>query len=113
MAYNDYYIGPYSPEYYAQVADQYYMPDYEPAWVTLSREAIRRGAETAQIVASGYPQIPQIPQPYPLPAPVPLPAPGQGQQTPAPSGGITMSPMTLMLIAGGILLFAFGKSRGR
>jgi hypothetical protein len=110
MAYDDHYIGPYSPEYYAQVADQYYMPDYEPAWVTLSREAIRRGAETAQIVASGYPQIPQM-QPQPMP-PVPLPAPG-APPAPSPGAGITLSPMTLMLLVGGFLLFTLGKSKGR
>jgi hypothetical protein len=114
MAYD--YIGPYSPEFYTQ-ADQYYMPDnYEPPWLTLAREGIRRGAETAQIVASGYPSYPSYPTPTPQPAPMPAPAPGPGlQPTPAPaqSSGITLSPMTLMLLVGGFLLFTLGKSKGR
>jgi len=109
MAYD--YIGPYSPEYYElPVADQY----YEPPWLTLAREGIRRGAETAQIVASGYPSYPSYPTPTPQPTPMPVPAPGPGQQPlPAPSGGISLSPMTLMLLVGGFLLFTLGKKQGR
>jgi hypothetical protein len=117
MAYD--YIGPYSPEAYGEYYELPYNDQYyEPPWVTIAREGIRRGAETAQIVASGYPSYPNYPTPTPQPIPTPMPAPtpGPGQQTqptPAPSGGISLSPMTLMLLVGGFLLFTLGKKQGR
>lgn len=116
MAYD--YIGPYSPEVYGQYYELPYNDQYyEPPWLTLAREGIRRGAETAQIVASGYPSYPQIPQPIPQPAPLPAPGPGPQlavtPQPPSAPGEIRLSNTTLMLLVGGFLLFAFGKSKGR
>lgn len=106
------YVGPYSPEYYDPVS---YYPDnsYRPWWYDIGVEAIRRGAETAQVIGSGWPShpppVPQI-QPQPLPAPYPLP----GVQPQARDGaGIQLSTNTLLI--GGLILFAFifGSRKGR
>lgn len=96
-----------------QIADQFYQgDDYRPYWYDLGVEAIRRGAETAQIIGSGYPQYPNYPLPTP-PPPLPLPTPAPGvTPTPQSAGGIQLSQTTLMLIVGGFLLFTLGK-RGR
>ena len=53
------------PEYYDPVA---YYPDnsYRPYWYDLGVEAIRRGAETAQVIGSGWPSHPS-PSPSPSP----------------------------------------------
>jgi hypothetical protein len=81
--------------------------DYRPYWYDLGIEAIRRGAETAQVIgAGGWP-----PRQQPAPLPAPLPYPVQQQQ---PSGaGIQLSTNTLMLLVGGFLLFTLGQRRGR
>jgi hypothetical protein len=103
-------VDPYG--YQDQIADQFYQDDYRPWWYDLGIEAIRRGAETAQVIGSGYPQFPDYPLPVP-PSPVPLPVPIPGvTPTPQPAGGIQLSTNTLMLLVGGVLLFMLGK-RGR
>lgn len=118
-------------------ADYYgYDSSYDqPSWWDLTRDAIREAAETAQIVAQGYPPgstivyAPQYPggpsvpvvqppqeQPHPYyPLPLPPMGPGPGP-APAPSqggAGINLSNTTLMLLVGGFLLFSLGSKRGR
>lgn len=103
------YVGPYSPEYYEL---PYRDDDYQPWWYDWGIEAIRRGAETAQIIGSGWPTPPSIPIPQPQPGPQPTPQPGVTPQQQPPGQGIQLSTTTLMLIVGGFLLFTLGK-RGR
>ena len=103
------YEGPYSPEYYEL---PYRDEDYQPWWYDWGIEAIRRGAETAQVIGSGWPTYPTYPTPVPAPPPVPPPSPGPGVAPQPPGQGIQLSTTTLMLIVGGFLLFTLGK-RGR
>lgn len=116
--------------YYDTVySDQYLYPNYGdegPSWWDLAQQAIREGAQTAQIIGAGYPPgstvvyAPQYPGgpivptvQAPPPSPYPMPMPGQTVPTSAPGGGVQLSNTTLMLLVGGALLFMLGGKRGR
>lgn len=104
------YVGPYSPEYYELPVGGQYYDDYQPWWYDWGMEAIRRGAETAQVIGAGWPSYPQVPQPTPTPQPYPQPSPGV--QPLQDKDSVKLSNTTLMLLVGGVLLFMLGK-RGR
>lgn len=112
---------------YARAGQNYPPPGYddEPSWWDLIRQGISEAAQTAQIVAQGYPPgstivySPQYPQGQVVQAPPPggYPSPvGPGPFSPpatAPVGGVNLSNTTLMLLVGGVLLFMLGTKRGR
>jgi len=102
---------------------QNYPPgDSGPSIWDLISQGIHEGAQTAQVIGSGYPPgstivySPQYPQGQivqPSPGAYPMPLPGPGLQTPTPGGGVNLSNTTLMLLVGGVLLFMLGSKRGR
>lgn len=113
-------VDPFGYDYYGGLSPDQggWVPDYgdynEPSWRDLISQAIREGAETAQVFGAGYPPgsvnvyAPQSSYPTVPPAPGAQPIP---TVAPQPSGGIQLSTTTLMLIVGGFLLFSLGKSR--
>jgi len=115
------YVGPYSPEYYDRYGEPggySYPGDYSgPSIADIISQGIHEGAQTAQVIGSGYPpgsnvsiQYPQQPSPQVFPQLYPQ-QPGVAP-SPQPSGaGIQLSTTTLMLIVGGFLLFSLGKGK--
>lgn len=114
-------VDPFGYDYYGGLSPDQggWVPDYgdygEPSWRDLISQAIREGAETAQVFGAGYPPgsvnvyAPQTGYPTIPPSPGVTPAP---VPTATPQGaGIQLSTTTLMLIVGGFLLFSLGKSR--
>lgn len=85
--------------------------DYSQPWyVDTINRAIERAAQVATVHSAGYPPYPTYPTPTPSPAPLPYPLPVASQ----PSGaGIQLSTNTLMLLAGGFLLFTLGQRKRR
>lgn len=113
---------PYGSGYYDTIYEGQDISPSGPSWWDLAQQAIHEGAQTAQIVGSGYPPgstvvySPQYPgqtaqyPPYQM-SPV---APGTPfPQAPASGSGVNLSNTTLMLLVGGVLLFMLGTKKGR
>lgn len=125
-------VDPYGGGYYYDTiyADENYPPPPGgggPSILDVIAQGIHEGAQTAQVIGSGYPPgstivySPQYPQGQ-IVAPPPAPYCGPGGcggaalvpvPTPAPGGGVNLSNTTLMLLVGGVLLFILGSKRGR
>jgi|SRR5882672_2414842 len=108
----------YSPDQGVWYPD--YYPDQGPSIYDLISQGISQGAQTAQIVSSGYPPgsnvtyAPQYgAQPQPQQLPLPQLMPGAAQPKPPVGAGIQLSTTTLMLLVGGVLLFMLGSKKGR
>jgi hypothetical protein len=110
--------GYYSPDQGIWYPD--YYPDSGPSIYDLISQGISQGAQTAQIIGSGYPPgsnvtyAPQYGAQPQQPLPLPQLMPGAQPQPKPPAGaGIQLSTTTLMLLVGGFLLFTLGGKRGK
>jgi hypothetical protein len=115
-------FGQYTPDYgggYSEPGGYSYPGDYggSPDLYDIISQGIHEGAQTAQVIGSGYPpgsnvsiQYPQQPSPHVFPQLYPQ-EPGVRPFPQPPGAGIQLSTTTLMLLAGAFLLFSFGKSK--
>ena len=113
-----YYSDPYGDGTYDTVyAGQDISPAQGPSLADIISQAIHEGAQTAQVIGSGYPAGSTVVYAPSYPGasahPVIQPGPPFLQPQAAPGGGVNLSNTTLMLLVGGVLLFMLGSKRGR